>query len=296
MRTLGYFIGEALRSILRSRMIHAVAVGTVTIAFVLLGAFLLLYVNLQGLLETWSEQVQVTVYLAEGLSAGDLKQLEGRIRARQEVAAATHLSKEQALAAFKRDLQGQRGLLEGLGGENPLPASFELRLHPAYRSVGAVEELVREVRAWTGVAEVQYGQEWIANLTAIVTLLHLVGLAMGGLLALALLFIVANTIKLMVYARRDEIEVLSLVGATAGFIKAPFLIEGTLQGMAGALLALLILSGGYHLLSAELAASPLWQGMDFRFLPWSYGAGMLVGGMAMGVVGSLFSLGRFLKV
>ncbi len=292
-----YILEDALTSIRRSGWGGLASIGTIAVSFVIVGIFLVITGNLGAVVTEWKEQFQVTVFLDDGITAEQLALLKKRIESERAVTAMTYTSKEEALRQFKRELRGKEALLEGLG-ENPLPASFQLRIDEAYHTPEALRQLAAFLGRLEGVEDVQYGQEWVDRLTAIIRLLRLVGLGVGLALGFASLLIVSNTIRLAVYARAEEIEVMRLVGATKTHIRAPFLLEGLIQGALGAGLALLALYGAYRATLWQLRVSPgqiLGMGVG-SFLDPHWAAALILAGAVVGGAGSLISVGRFLRV
>jgi cell division transport system permease protein len=208
----------------------------------------------------------------------------------------TYTSKAEALQQFKREMQGKEALLEGLG-ENPIPASLQLRVHEAYQTPEALKQLTASLSRLEGVEDVMYGQEWVDRLSSVIQVLRLLGLSVGLALGLASLLIVSNTIRLAVYARAEEIEVMRLVGASRLHIRIPFVLEGVIQGTLGAVLALLLLFGAYRATLWQIQMTP---GQIFgmgvgSFLAPEWVMLMVVVGAGVGAFGSLISVGRFLR-
>ena len=186
------------------------------------------------------------------------------------------------------------GILEGLK-DNPLPASLEVKLRPQFGRAGNIEDLSGRLERLPGVDEVHYGRRWVAKLKIFVEVIKLVGITVGGLLLFATIFVISNTIKLTFYSRQEELEIMRLVGATDFFIKTPFLIEGLLHGLGGALLA----AGGLSLLMLFLF-SHLDLPLRLAILPGSLTpvqivTGFLGLGLILGALGSTVSLRRFLR-
>ena len=179
-----------------------------------------------------------------------------------------------------------------------LPASLEIKLDRGHRDTDAVTAYVKKLKQIQGISEVQYGEEWVKRFNSFMNLFRLMGALLGSFLTITVLFIVSNTIKLTIYARKDELELLGLVGATRFFIKAPFLIEGIVQGAAGAVISLLALLGCYFafLKNADvfLGINPASAGLSF--LPATHLAGVVLGGVLLGFIGSATSLKRFINV
>jgi cell division transport system permease protein len=296
MDRLRYIFEDALINIRRSGWGGLASIGTMAVSFVIVGIFLIITGNLGALVAEWKEQFQVTVFLEDGITGEQLALVRKRIQNERAVKGMTYTSKAEALQQFKRELQGKDSLLEGLG-ENPIPASLQLRVHEAYQTPEALRQLTASLGRVEGVEDVMYGQEWVDRLSAVIRLLRLLGLAVGLALGLASLLIVSNTIRLAVYARAEEIEVMRLVGASRLHVRAPFLLEGMIQGTLSAGLALLLLYGAYRATLWQLQVTP---GQVFgmgvgSFLELRWAVLMVVSGAGVGAFGSLISVGRFLR-
>jgi cell division transport system permease protein len=291
---LVYFLRKALENIWTNRFLSLVTLSTIAISMLILGLFSLIYLNVQQSLHQMGGELQITAYLQETISSEQAEVLRSKVADWPEVEGITYISKEQALARFRSQLREYAGILEGLK-ENPLPASLELTLMPQYGRSGNIKELSTRLGRLPGVADVQYGRKWMAKLRVFVEVMKLVGITVGGLLLIATIFVISNTIKLTFYSRREELEIMRLVGATDFFIKAPFLIEGLLHGLGGALLA----AGGLSLLILFLFSHldlPLRLAVMAGSLPTGQlVAGFLGLGLLLGVLGSMVSLRRFLR-
>jgi len=291
-----YIVEDALTNIRRSGWGGVASIGTIAVSFVIVGIFLIITGNLGALVADWKEQFQVTVFLEDSITVEQLALLKRRVQSERAVKAMTYMSKAEALQQFKRELQGKESLLEGLG-ENPIPASLQIRVHEAYQTPEALKQLTASLGRLEGVEDVMYGQEWVDRLSSVIRVLRLLGLSVGLALGLASLLIVSNTIRLAVYARADEIEVMRLVGATRLHVRAPFLLEGMIQGMLGAGLALLLLFSAYQVTLWQIQVTP---GQTFgmgvaSFLDPHWAVLMIVAGAGVGAFGSLISVGRFLR-
>ena len=291
---LFYFLRKALGNIWTNPFLSLVTLSTIAISMLILGLFSLIYLNVQQSLHQMGGELQITAYLQEAISSEQAKVLRSKVADWPEVEKITYISKEQALARFRSQLREYAGILEGLK-ENPLPASLELTLMPQYGRSGNIKEFSTRLGRLPGVAEVQYGRKWMAKLRVFVEVMKLVGITVGGLLLIATIFVISNTIKLTFYSRREELEIMRLVGATDFFIKAPFLIEGLLHGLGGALLA----AGGLSVLILFLFSHldlPLRLAVMAGSLPTGQlVAGFLGLGLLLGVLGSMVSLRRFLR-
>lgn len=294
---LVYFTSRALANIRQNVFVNVVTIGTITLALLIVSLFLLVFVNLENAADNWSERVQVTAYLDHELTATEQSAMRTTVTAIPGTAKIAYVSRDEALKRFRSRLRGQETLLEGVRAE-VLPPSLEITLKRSSRDTRDVEAYVSRLKGIAGVSEIQYGEEWVRRFNTFLNFLRLVGALLGGFLVVAVLFIVSNTIKLTIYARRDELEVMSLVGATRFFIKAPFLIEGIIQGGAGALIAVILLLGLYegflHNAGSFLTFNPAAAGLGF--LPVEYLLGIVVAGLVLGFLGSLTSLKRFITV
>jgi cell division transport system permease protein len=290
-----YFLRVALQSITRNPILNLLAAITISLALLIMGAFLLLYVNIQNLVTTSSRGLNITVYLDDGLSAPATDRLIKNIIGLNGVASLDYVTKDQALTDLKERLGEHSGVLEGLD-ENPLPASFELTLKSEMNSKERLRGLTEKLKTMKGVDDVAYAWEWAEKLEVFLRFVRLAGFVVGGLLFLAIVFIIANTIKLTVLARQDELYIMRLVGATEGFIRTPFLIEGMLQGLMGGIVALFVLWIGYLLLSTHVEL-PLGFGMiQFTFISPVLAWMVPAAGMVLGLIGSLVSLSRSMQV
>ncbi len=295
MRRLGnflaYFARTAWRGLRTSPVATSVAVVTIGVSLVLVGCFALLLANMQRLLDSFGEDLQVTVYLEEALSADQMAVLAARVAAVRGVERVKTVSKEQALDRFRSGVGSGVALLEGLE-VNPLPASLEVSLTAERRSAEGLRAVAASLGSMAGVAEIASGNDWVEGYARALSLVRGLGTGLGGVLALAALLIVSNTIRLAVLARRDELEILALVGAGRVFIRVPFLIEGTLQGAIGGALALALLYALYQLVLPEFARglSLLIGSAQPEFFSPGQSLVLVVGGAGLGFVGSAAAL------
>ena len=291
-----YFLQRALANMRQNVFVNVVTIGTITLALLIVSLFMLLFVNLENAAENWSEKVQVTVYFDKELTPQEQTDLKNRVQALPGTSRVNWVSREEAFKRFKGRLKGQETLLEGIRPE-VLPASLEVSLKKTNRSTESVGAYVTKLKALPGIGEIQYGEEWVRRFNTFLTFMRIVGGLLGIFLVIAVTFIVSNTIQLTIYARRDELEVMSLVGATRLFIKMPFLLEGLLQGIAGGVSALLLLLAVHmlflHNAGNFLTFNPATAGLSF--LPSEYIVGLLVAGAILGFLGSLAALRRFIN-
>ena len=296
LRRAIYFIRKSLSSIRENPFINLVTVGTIAIAMILFGGFLLVFVNLQAVVDRLGGDVEISAYLKEGAAPPAIAALGERLERLPEVEKVVFLSKADALASFRRNNPEDAPLLQELD-DNPFPASFQVQLAPGYRDAEAVTRIAADLSGDASVAEVEYGEEWIGRFSAFLNLLRAGGLALGAMLVVAVIFVVSNTIRLAVFARRDELEIMQLVGATKLFIRVPYLLEGLIQGGTGAAVALFALWLAWRGFSEQALQSfaPVFGTSRIEFLPKEHAFGLLAGGMLLGVLGSFFAMGRFLR-
>ncbi len=294
---LKHIFAHALINLIRAGWGGLASIATIGVSFVIIGIFLLLILHFNALVAEWKEQFQVSVFLDDKITPTQFEILGKRIQNETAIKAITFTTKEEALATFRRELRGQESLLEGLG-DNPLPASFQLKIREGYQSPDALRRLSAFLSRLEGVEDVQYGQDWIERISNAARILKLLGIIIGSVLTLGSAMIVSNTIRLAVYTRASEVEIMRLVGATKAYIRAPFVLEGMLQGSLGALLALGLLFAAYRFVSPTFnLASPIFQAAGGAgFLESSMMAGLVGGGAVIGALGSVMAVSRFLRV
>lgn len=289
MRALRYFIVEASASLWRGRTAAFLSVLTIAGGLFVLGFFLALNSNLQRIVGRWTESAELSVYLAEGASGQQLQVLDELVAQSGLAARREYVSKEQAAARFKQDFPDLAGAADRMKS-NPFPASFEVRLKPEVREAGAaVDSLAATLAGLQGVADVRYDRRWLTRLNGVIRFLRGLGLAIVVLLAIASALTVANVVRLAASARKDEIEIMELVGAPLAFVRGPFIVEGILQGGAGAVLAILLLWALFAVANARYgaaAAQAIGLG-SITFLPLHLCLVIVFGGMVVGCVGGL---------
>jgi len=291
LRAVVYFFEEALTSLWRSRLINTLSIGTIAVSLFVLGAFLTVASNLNDVVGRWVRKAQVVFYLEDGVEDRIRESLENRLKDDPAVDGLVLVTREEALQRFRKLFRDLRTLPEDLN-DNPFPASIEVTVKPDRQSPDEVRRLVHAFESAPGVEEVQYDLLWIERLSTAVRLVRGVGGFLGGILVLAGVFTISNVIRLTVYARQDELDIMRLVGAPRAYVKGPFVVEGMIQGGLGGAAAVGLLWGAFRSLAQDaLAASDL-LGRTAVFLPASLCLAIVLGGMAVGVVGSLVSLGR----
>jgi len=289
-----YFVRQALANILNNRLVHLVGVGTMVIAFLIFDAFVLIFVNLNHLVEERGRPLTMSIYFKEAPERIVLEGIEKELLHFPGVTIKGFISKDDAMKGLRKQLGDKAGLLDGLK-ENPLPASLEIILSRDKTGDSLPYQVKTRLERIDSVEDVQYSQEWIERFQAIMEAIKLIGIVFGGLLFLAALFIITNTIKLAIYSRKDEIEILKLVGATNRFVKIPFLIEGSIQGFLGGSVALIILFLVYITLITRVDLRIGFASLDIIFLSPQFTLFLLLMSIIIGFIGSAISLGRFFR-
>ena len=291
--TAEYFITESLNSIRRNGLMSLASLMTVALSLLILGVFIILVMNLNHMASVLESQVQVTVYLQDTLKEVEVREIGTRITKLPGVTRVTFIAKEEAMNRFKQRLGEQQGLLAELGEANPLPNSFEVKLDRPER----VKPVALAIAQLKGVEAARYGQEVVEQLFNLTRMVRIFGVVLILFLGLAALFIIVNTIRLTVFARRREIGIMKYVGATDWFIRWPFIIEGVLLGFLGACIAVLPLTQFYSMLTGQvyesLAFLPLLPKYPFMGYVNIF---LLCAGIGIGALGSVISVKKFLKL
>ena len=288
MRTLRYAFEEAFASLWRGRQAGVLSTLTIALALFVLGGFLIVTANLQRLGAEWSNAAELSVYLKDDVTAGERGGIEALLVPGALVAAHEFVSKADALARFKQTFGDLAGAVDGLGS-NPLPASVEVRLRPGTSVGQGVDSLAERLRQMPGVADVRYDRQWLTRLLSAINVIRGIGVVLGSVLAIAAALTVANVVRLALYARRDELDIMNLVGAPRAYVRGPFIMEGVLQGGFGALVALVALGAAFLALRARYLV-PLASALNvsaIHFLPAELCVLLVAGGMAVGCLGGL---------
>src|ERR671931_1718962 len=285
-----YFLREALRNFCRHRRADIVAICVIATGMCLVSGVALAYVNFRNVAAYWGRQMHIMIYLRDGLTPGRLEALRTALSQAAETASLEYTSKDQALQQLRARLGERANVLEGLQ-TNPLPASFTMTVRDEFRRPELLREVVQRYRQWPEIEDIDDGEGWMERFHTLVWVLEVGMIGIGGLIGIAVMFIIATTVRLALYARAEEIAIMQLVGATGWFIKAPFVLEGMLQGFLGASLAVGFSYGLFFLLMTWLRPLGAFF-VDFslfHFLPPLAVASMLLGGGFLGGLGSMVS-------
>ena len=291
--TKEYFIKETYKSIRRNGFMSFASISTVAVSLLVLGMFLMIFLNTNNLAQYLESQVQVSVYMQDSATDKELAAVKEKLTKMPGVVKVTQVSKQQALERFKKRLGDQEQLLNSLGKDNPFPNSFEVQVDSPER----IKVLTPQLGQLPKVETAKFGQEVVEHLFQLTKILRFGGILLVVFLAMATLFNISNTIRLTVFARRKEVIIMKYVGATDWFIRWPFLLEGMTLGFFGAVVAFILInsiySGLLERIHATLAFLPLLPTSPLLLYVDLF---LLVAGTGIGALGSYISLRKFLRV
>jgi len=288
------FFRRALDDIFKNIFLNLITVITISLSILITSAFILFFINTGQIINSWQKGLRIMAYLKPGINNTELAYLKQVIQSLDGVQRLRYIPKQEALNQLKSQMQHQASLFENLT-ENPLPDSFEIRMTASTDSWQKIESLAAQIEILAQVEDVEYGQRWIGRFIHLFNLFRLAGYAMGALFFMAAIFIVANTIRLVIYSRREELEIMRLVGATDNFIKIPFYFEGIIQGALGAIFGLGTLYIVFLFISSNVEQGLLPGLFRFTFIHLETLGWILLGSMLVGWLGCYISLKQFLK-
>ncbi len=293
LNTIKYYFREAFQSILRNSWLSAASVGVVAVTLLILGSSLLLVLNANSIAANLESSVEISIFLKDKTTLDQIKDLDNKLKAMPEVAHVEFVSKERALEEMKDNLGDKEDILMGLEEKNPLPDAFRVKTH----NVEQVVPLARTLSSLAGVDQVRYGQGVVEKILSLSRGMRVAGLVTMSLLGIAAVFLIATTIRLSVFSRRKEIGIMKFLGATNWFVRFPFILEGMILGLTGSALAVATVYFGYFSMIGNVQLSlPFIQLVTDRGLIISLMEGLIALGLAIGAVGSMLSIRRFLKV
>jgi cell division transport system permease protein len=294
---LRFFMRQALSALARSLGITVLAVVTIGVALTVLATFFAIVSNLSRVVDELGREVEISAYLKNGTTPLIAEKHKATIEKWSGVSTVRVLSSQKAMEEFRAALGKDAIVLEGLPPD-VLPPSLEVRLDPHTWTVQEVRAIAEQLETLDGIDDVRFGQEDIERVNALLKFARIAAFVMSAALAFATILIISNTIRLTVYARRDEVEIMSLVGATNAFVRAPFVLEGMIQGLLGGMIALCVLVGFENALKVgiERGLSYAYGPIQLQFVPMEYLGYLLLAGMMLGLIGSLLAVGKFLKV
>ena len=293
VRTIEYYIREVFISLRRNNWMSVASIGTVAVSLFIFGMFLMMVMNMNKLAENMESQVQINVYLFDKVDREQARDIEKDLKEIEGVESVGFVTKDEAMERFKDRLGDQKTLLDALDETNPLPDSFEVTV----TNPDLVKTAAEKMEKLDGVECAKYGQDVMEHLFEITRLLRIFGFTLMLVLAFATLFIISNTIRLTVFARRKEIAIMKYVGATDWFIRWPFVMEGMVLGLFGSIIAAMVLRTAYTAMAEKvydtLAFFPLIPEQPFLTYITIV---VVISGMVVGAIGSAVSIKKFLKV
>lgn len=281
-----FILREAFRGLSKNKLMALVTFGVMFFSLFIFGLFLISTVNLFLLIHRAEEKIGIIAFLEDELTDEEVEALSRDIGTLMGIKEVVYVSKKEALENFRKELGEDSELLEALE-DNPLPASFDIKLYESFKDPKNLESIATKIEAMPGIEEIKYGEEWVSILDRVVKILVAIDLILGVIISLSSIFVVANTIKLTVFARRKQIEIMELVGATHRFIISPFIVEGIIEGLIAGGVAAGLLFGVYNIFASRLG--------DFMEITRELFILVLVFGTLLGYVGSHLSVKRFLR-
>jgi cell division transport system permease protein len=290
-----YMFKQAFRSLIENKIVNLISISTMTISLLIFSLFQLVSVNLYHWIEDWGESGSMSVYLEEGVDKRAMERIKASLGDLPGVKIKKYISKDEAMKHLSRALNAHRGLLDGLD-DNPLPASYEIVFSGKGKKQIGLAEIKKKLEQIDGVDEVQYNEQWVEYFEGIITILRISGMIIGGMLCLAVLFIITNTIKLNIYSRKEEIEIYKLVGATDWFIKIPYLIEGGIQGAISGIITIILILLIYSVATAktiQILGLPMLEVIFLSQVQLTVLIGLSV---FLGLSGAFIAIGRFIRL
>ncbi|MBW1719452.1 MAG: ABC transporter permease [Deltaproteobacteria bacterium] len=293
--TLAILCRRAFSDLRQDFCAQLITTMVVSLSILIFAFFTLLYFNLQYFVDRFGTELGLTIFLTKDTPKDRIPSLHQKLIGLSEVEKVTYISSEEAFRRLEHFLKNEKDVLEGVDPQF-LPPSFEIQINRAMFQLNRIRQLAGEIDKWPEVSKVQFGQEWIDRLYVFSGLVRTIVAITGILLLFTAAFVVTNTIKLTVYARQEELEIMRLVGATNMFIQGPFLVEAFLQGLLGSSLALGIVLGGYRFLQGFEAKSELFRGVSICFIPWHYTVAIIASSVLLCVIGTALAMRRFLRL
>ncbi len=283
---MSYSTREAMHAFGRAPMLAALSALMIALSLFVVGLFGLAAYNIKQVIARMEQRVEVVAYLRDGAEKADVDAAIRDMKTWSEVREVIYISREQALVKAKQELKEFDDIFSGLEG-NPLPASLEIVLKPNQKDAEAVRKVASRASVFSFVEEVGYGNDWLDKVFLLRRVAAVATLVLGGAFAIVAALIIGTAIRLAIFSRRDEIAIMKLVGATDGFIRRPFLIEGLVAGLVGGLLALAGTYTAYNLMSGAL--------FQLEWLPGAWLVSGVVAGAVLGTIASSFAVRRHLE-
>jgi cell division transport system permease protein len=281
-----YSVREALHGFRRAPLLMTLSIISIGLSLFVVGLFGLAAHNIRLAIDSIEERVEVVAYLRDDVTEQQLQQAQLEVRALPSVMEVHFVSKGEALATAVRDLEEFREIYAELDA-NPLPASLEVRLRPGHRSPQTVETIAQHFFGYTFVDDVRFGREWLEKVFSLRRVAAGGAGILGGAFAAVAAIIIAAAIRIAVFARREEISIMQLVGATNGFVQRPFLLEGLIAGVAGGIIAVGLTFGAYRVIDSTL--------IEIAWIPAGWAVLGMISGAALGFFSSAVAVRRHLR-
>lgn len=296
MSVLRYFMMRTFQNMRGNLLLNLGTICMIAISMLIFSAFSLIAFNLTSFLKAWEDKIEIVAYLNKPPPASDLEALLKSVHLVHGIESVKYISSADAMSFMEAKLGTQKNLLNGIQSD-VLPPSLEIQLTKGYRNYASIREVVSQLKEFPQIEEIQYGKEWVETFSVLVHVVRLTQWILGGLLIAAMTFIIANTLQLTITSRREEIEVMHLVGASPAFVQVPFYIEGLIQGFLGAGLAMLSLFLLYKVFFIYITPSVKEWLVRFpiAFIPPETMGWFLSGGMVLGFFGSFVASIKILK-
>lgn len=291
MIILRYCIQAALKSIWREKWIHLLTVLSISIGLLIVCMFAIVTLNMDSLLQKWSKSFGMIVYLNDSVINEDREMLKKRLSQDGDIVEINYISKEEAVRELRQTLGNNAVVLDAFN-DNPLPASFEMKLKPRMLDPERVRQKAEEIRKLPGVEDVQYGEKWLSSLNTISSAMKISAIVFGVTILIAITFITYSTIKIFFYRKKEEIETLKLLGATKTYTRLPFLIEGIFIGALGGIVSAFTIFGAYSFTTMRIGEFLPSVNILVSTLPVKAYIIIPFAGAAMSFVGSFIAVGK----
>ena len=286
---------RAFTDIVNNKFLHIVSIVTISLSVFIVSAFSLFFNNATDFLDAWRKGIRIIAYTSDNVSELQRDKLMEAIRCLNGVSVIKFISKDDAYDDLKEKIGQQSSLLDGLD-KNPLPDSFEVTLADSYRRLDDIEKLSQNISRLPHVEDVEYAQKWLYRFNGIYNLFKMTGLVLVSIFFIATLLIIANTIRLVMYSRREEIEIIRIIGADEEFIKYPLFFEALAQGFLGGIAGILLLYLAFILTVPNFAPDMVFSFFEIRFISVKFSLIIVLCSMMIGWVGCFFSIRKFLKL
>jgi cell division transport system permease protein len=283
---MSYAIREAFAAFRRAPLLTGLSGAMIALSLFVVGLFGIVAHNIRLVLQQVEERVEVVAYLRDDATPDVVELITSEVSSFPEVAAVEYVSKEQALANARVELEEFRTIFGELD-VNPLPASLEVHLNPGTRSADVVRSIAQRIGSYEAVEETRFGQEWIDKIFVLRRVAAVATAVLGGAFAVVSILIIGTAVRMAIFARRDEIRIMQLVGATDGFVHRPFVLEGMITGLIGAAIALPALYLVYQMLSGSI--------VDLEWLPSAWIAAGIAAGALLGFGASSLAVRRHVR-